>query len=110
MARNNRITVLLLLTMICTVMTEDVNSTLEDVLRIATYNSKGFSDNRKLVISDLLLFNDIVHIQEHWLFDGQLHQVNISNDHQLPCPEWTQHLEFTSADRMGVLLLFGINV
>ena len=81
MARNNIIILLLLPTMICTVMTEYVNSTLEDVLRIAPYNSRGFSDNRKLVISDLLLFNDIVLIQEYWLFDEQLHQVNICNNH-----------------------------
>ena len=46
----------------------------EDTLNIASYNSKGFSDNRVEIIKELLAYNNIVFIQEHWQFEEQLHK------------------------------------
>ena len=45
----------------------------EDTLNVASYNSKGFSDNRVQIIKELLAYNNIVFIQEHWQFEEQLH-------------------------------------
>ena len=53
----------------------------EDTLNIASYNSKGFSDNRVEIIKELLAYNNIVFIQEHWQFEEQLHKLNIDNRH-----------------------------
>ena len=43
----------------------------EDTLNVASYNSKGFSDNRVEIIKELLAYNNIVFIQEHWQFEEQ---------------------------------------
>ena len=53
----------------------------EDTLNVASYNSKGFSDNRVEIIKELLAYNNIVFIQEHWQFEEQLHKLNIDNRH-----------------------------
>ena len=53
----------------------------ENILNIASYNSKGFSDNRIETIKELLAYNNIVFIQEHWQFEEQLHKLNIDNRH-----------------------------
>ena len=45
----------------------------EYTLNVHSYNSKGFSDNRVEIIKELLAYNNIVFIQEHWQFEEQLH-------------------------------------
>ena len=53
-----------------------------ELLSIVSYNSRGLSDNRQSVIKELLSINDIVFIQEHWLYNDQLHHLyNISDSH-----------------------------
>ena len=53
-----------------------------ELITIASYNSRGLSDNRKSIIKELLSANDIVFIQEHWLFNEQLHHIGeLSNCH-----------------------------
>ena len=53
----------------------------EFTLNVASYNSKGFSDNRIEIIKELLAYNNIVFIQEHWQFEEQLLKQNIDNRH-----------------------------
>lgn len=48
-------------------------------LRIATYNCRGLN-NGKCTISDLLQLHDICFIQEHWLFNENLLEINLHND------------------------------
>ena len=57
----------------------------EDTLNVdaglASYNSKGFTDNRVEIIKEMLAYNNIVFIQEHWQCEEQLHKLNIDNRH-----------------------------
>ena len=53
----------------------------EYTLNVASYNSKGFSDNRVEIIKELLAYNNIVFIHEHWQFEEQRHKLNIDNRH-----------------------------
>ena len=51
----------------------------EYTLNVASYNSKRFSDNGVEIIKELLAYNNIVFIQEHWQFEEQFHKRNIDN-------------------------------
>ena len=44
-------------------------------LSLVSYNSRGFSVNRKSIIYELCNLYDIVMLQEHWLLDSQLHHL-----------------------------------
>lgn len=55
-----------------------------DNLSLVSYNSRGFADDRKHIIKDLLQTNDIVLLQEHWLYDSQVHKLqSLSSDHMV---------------------------
>ena len=66
------------------------------MMRVASYNSRGLSDNRVMVIEGLLSFNGIVFIQEHWQFDEQLNKLNIKDTHicRSGNPGWSHQTKY----------------
>ena len=54
---------------------------IDATLRVTTYNCRGLSDNRISTIKELVSINDILFIQEHWLYEEQLHKLNICDIH-----------------------------
>ena len=39
---------------------------------VATYNSRGFGDDRRIFLKDIMQEYEIIMLQEHWLYDSQL--------------------------------------
>ena len=57
------------------------DSTITDYMFFVSYNSRGFSENRKSFVLDLIDNYDILLLQEHWLLDdqpGKLHSLHES--------------------------------
>jgi len=53
-----------------------------NMLRVVSYNSRGFNDSKKHYIRRILSACDILFLQEHWLADGQLACLTtLSSDH-----------------------------
>jgi len=60
-------------------MAESVHS---DLLRLVSFNSRGYNESKKSYICSILSGCDLLFLQEHWLSDAQLACLNdLSRDH-----------------------------
>lgn len=71
---------------LCSVLIVAMYVTMSDcnanMLRVVSYNSRGFNDSKKQYIRRILSECDILFLQEHWLADGQLACLtSLSADH-----------------------------
>jgi len=41
-------------------------------LKFVSYNCRGFNDAKRLYVSKLLEYSDVLFLQEHWLSESQL--------------------------------------
>ena len=62
-------------------VTAPIAHDIDATLRVNTYNCRGLSDNRISTIKELVSINDILFIQEDWLYEEQLHKLNIYDTH-----------------------------
>ena len=51
-------------------------------LKLLSYNCRGLNDSKKIYLLSLLKACDVLFLQEHWLTDGQIQDLNsVSDDH-----------------------------
>ena len=62
-------------------VTAPIAHDIDATLRVTTYNRSGLLDNRISTIKELVSINDILFIQYHWLYEEQLHKLNIFDIH-----------------------------
>ena len=62
-----------------------VNNSDCELLRLVSYNSRGFNESKQQYLRQLLSECDILFLQEHWLSETQVHDLSSFCDAHLAC-------------------------